>query len=152
MSEKYILFNSDTNILKIIDQSNQKYCFLPCSMDHDGASYLNSDSSFNVPIILSGDGELLENFASSSLTGTDEDPLNDEGTDMTDINDINDMSDMNDMSTLENDINCDPESSIVTVNLSEAMGLHDVPSAENSDENAKEEIKSGQTKNLKVKI
>ena len=39
-------------------------------MDQESTNYLTSDSTFNVPIILSSDG--LESFASSSITEEDE--------------------------------------------------------------------------------
>ncbi|XP_001601448.2 zinc finger protein 341 [Nasonia vitripennis] len=99
------------------------------SMDQEGASYLTSDSSFNVPIILSTDG--LESFANSSITGTDDDPLNEE---------------VNEIQALRNDIHQSLEES----DLQDSMNL-DVPQADNPVENLEQENKSGQVQNLKYK-
>lgn len=97
-------------------------------MDQEGASYLTSDSSFNVPIILSTDG--LESFANSSITGTDDDPLNEE---------------VNEIQALRNDIHQSLEES----DLHDSMNL-DVPQTENPVESLEQENKSDQIQNLKV--
>ncbi|XP_058801025.1 zinc finger protein 341-like isoform X2 [Phymastichus coffea] len=46
------------------------------SMDQEGASYLTSDSSFGVPIILNNEG--LDSFTNSSITEPIDDPINEE--------------------------------------------------------------------------
>jgi hypothetical protein len=97
-------------------------------MEQESSNYLASDSTFNVPIILSTDG--LESFTNSSITGTDDNPLNEE---------------VNEMHTLENDINQNLEDS----NIHQTINL-DITEVDNSSKSYEEENKTYQIQNLKV--
>ena len=125
------------------------------SMDQEGASYLTSDSSFHVPIILNTDG--LENFANTSITGTDDDHLlHEEVNELQALeNDPNQQfeEDENDpIQQFEEDENDPIQQFEEDENDLEETINSDIAQIENFVDGSEQEHKSGQTQNLKVDI
>lgn len=94
-------------------------------MDQEGASYLTSDSGFNVPIILSSEG--LGSFSGSEINETGSNHLSEEADDMRHLH--NEISQEDDLKP--------------SLNL-ESSEIEDSPVVEESE--------ASQTQNLKVRL